>query len=306
MKVLFYPIINLEAIRCNRIYCDYMLDCLFHGLRSELGADCVDYIKIPIWYNTVNRSELYGNGFTVYGLLDDIEVDRDDLDSKIASNYFDQIIVGIHNNRFNWDGNVEIVERLCSYGNNVKVICGNDSPKIDLNLVRLAPLFKRELFQNIQNVHPISFAIPKEKVCKPESVFPKTKHISGEMPNHKGVDGWKIKNEEEYYEMYRQAYYGITYMKGGWDSLRHYEILMNGCIPLFLDIAGCPQNTLTSLPKDFLKDFMENNIRINDGAINVLHNDYQAKEIIYEMLEWTERYCTTKALAEYVLETGNA
>jgi hypothetical protein len=95
-------------------------------------------------------------------------------------------------------------------------------------------------------------------------------------------------------------------MKGGWDSLRHYEILMNGCIPLFLDIGGCPQNTLTSLPKDFLKDFMENNVKIDNGTINVLHNDYQAQEIIYEMLEWTERYCTTKVLAEYVLETGNA
>ena len=38
-------------------------------------------------------------------------------------------------------------------------------------------------------------------------------------------------------------------MKGGWDCLRHYEILMNGCIPLFLDIKNCPKDTISTLPK---------------------------------------------------------
>ena len=40
----------------------------------------------------------------------------------------------------------------------------------------------------------------------------------------------------------------------GWDSLRHYEILMNGCIPLFLNIDKCPERVLTNLPKKLLFD----------------------------------------------------
>ena len=52
--------------------------------------------------------------------------------------------------------------------------------------------------------------------------------------------------------MYKKSIFALTYKKAGWDSLRHYEILMNGCIPLFLDIKNCPPDTLTSLPKDKL------------------------------------------------------
>ena len=34
--------------------------------------------------------------------------------------------------------------------------------------------------------------------------------------------------------------------------MRHYEILANGCIPIFLDLENCPINTLTNLPKKCL------------------------------------------------------
>ena len=36
--------------------------------------------------------------------------------------------------------------------------------------------------------------------------------------------------------MYSNSIFAITNKKLGWDCLRHYEILMNGCVPLYLDI----------------------------------------------------------------------
>ena len=54
------------------------------------------------------------------------------------------------------------------------------------------------------------------------------------------------------FKPYSNSIFAITNKKLGWDCLRHYEILMNGCIPLFLNIEDCPKLTLTTLPKDRL------------------------------------------------------
>ena len=61
-------------------------------------------------------------------------------------------------------------------------------------------------------------------------------------------------NETEYCKMYQNSIFALTYKKNGWDTLRHCEILMNGSIPLFLDIEKCPNNSLYFYPKDLLKD----------------------------------------------------
>ncbi|MDQ4041723.1 MAG: glycosyltransferase family 1 protein, partial [Actinomycetota bacterium] len=58
---------------------DYISDGLFHGLRTLLGADAVDYPKTEPLYRThppQRRDALRGHGMTLYGLLDDVDVDR--------------------------------------------------------------------------------------------------------------------------------------------------------------------------------------------------------------------------------------
>mgnify|MGYP000874915430 CR=1 FL=1 len=37
---------------------------------------------------------IYGNGFTLYGLLEDIYIDRSDITNKIKSKYYDKIVYG--------------------------------------------------------------------------------------------------------------------------------------------------------------------------------------------------------------------
>jgi len=56
--------------------------------------------------------------------------------------------------------------------------------------------------------------------------------------------------EESYYDMYQTAYFSYTSKKGGWDTLRNYEIISNGSIPFFVDIENCPKHTLWNFPKE--------------------------------------------------------
>ncbi|PMB17602.1 transporter, partial [Fischerella thermalis CCMEE 5318] len=74
---------------------DYLADGLLHGLRSLLKENVVDFPKCAHLYkNYVQESKvkLYGNGFTLYGLLEDIPVDRTEIDFKIRNGFFDLII----------------------------------------------------------------------------------------------------------------------------------------------------------------------------------------------------------------------
>ena len=50
--------------------------------------------------------------------------------------------------------------------------------------------------------------------------------------------------------MWQNSLFGISHAYGAWwESVRYYEMLMNGCIPLILNLKKCPEDTLTLLPK---------------------------------------------------------
>ena len=102
-------------------------------------------------------------------------------------------------------------------------------------------------------------------------------------------DNSTIKTEEEYYKEYASSVAAYTYKKGGWDCMRHYEILMNGCIPLFYGIESCPKNTLTTLPKKLLSDILVGNIK-------------PSKDVIEHLLGLTRDYMTTEHLANRILQ----
>ena len=137
-------------------------------------------------------------------------------------------------------------------------------------------------------------------------------------------------DEQTYYNMYANSIFGITNKKLGWDCLRHYEILMNGCIPLFLNIENCPKLTLTTLPKDKLLNIYNNFYRIlqlyspfkiykkkflsikkifsyipnmfkNKSTSTFLRDNEKVFEIKNELLNYTHQKLTTESLAKYVL-----
>lgn len=308
-KILFFPISDTHQIAKHpvtlggslRIWCDYMMDCLHHGL-SELHKSKEIELETtrpyPQWYKGVDKSLLYGNGFTIYGLSDIPYVFTDeisiydniiyslDLFERMMDNYYDQVIVSIHNNLFKSKSIENYVKGFINV-KNVKFVCGNDDPYIDERITNKFMLFKREIEGDKlpNNVFPINFCIPKEKVLSkvPEKLVEK----SEEVPNHAGEAGWKIKSESEYYKKYQDASYALTYKKGGWDSLRHYEIMMNGCFPYFLGLDKCPQYTLHFLPKVYITEVMQS------GVVTINDLEY--------ILEYTRSNLTTEVMARYVL-----
>ena len=90
--------------------------------------------------------------------------------------------------------------------------------------------FKRELNISQSNVHPISFAIPKSKIKK--SIQQKKNFLLSPLIPGK-LKTYIYEDEENYNTMYQNSIFALTYKKAGWDCFRHYEILMNGCIPFF-------------------------------------------------------------------------
>ena len=95
-------------------------------------------------------------------------------------------------------------------------------------------------------LHPITFSIPIEKIII--NIPNKLKLVSDLIPGK--IETYIYNTEEDYYKEYQKSYFALTFKKGGWDCLRHYEIIANGCIPYFSEIEKCPNNTLHLFPKN--------------------------------------------------------
>ena len=250
MKILFIGNSNVnQDSRQN----DYMHDIVLHGLREIYGNSVIDYPGV--WYmyrdevkkRNYDISNLWGKGFTLYNLLSNYQqIDRTDIENKIKTNYFDFIIFG------SIDKPQLFFDKAINSKSKIIFVDGNDSPFINEQITGKGVYFKRELISyNIKNVYPINFAIPKEKIV--HTINPKPLNILAPLIPGK-YSTYIYENEQDYYQSYQNSIFALTYKKVGWDSLRHYEILLNGCIPLFLNIDKCPEKILTNLPKKLLSE----------------------------------------------------
>jgi hypothetical protein len=267
---------------------DYQNDCLLIGLKELFGADVVDYNKQKhnyITYNEDAAKQLYGRGMTVTRVLPDLDVDRTDITSKIKNKYFDFIVYGSI-----WRCN-DYIQKILEYypTNKIIAIDGEDETNIHSSFDTGIMYFKRELIFNHERIFPISFAFPTSKVCFNKN---KTKDYSFITPLDKTT--YIYNNEKDYYADYNQARFGVTLKKAGWDCMRHYEILANGCIPYFLDIEKCPALTMTHIPKSLCKEIITNASRLKnediyDKFIDKFENHFLAHN-------------TTNALAKYFID----
>lgn len=143
-------------------------------------------------------------------------------------------------------------------------------------------------------IYPISFSIP---ACKIVTTVPiKTQLFGTVIPGDNRT--YVFNDEVSYYKDYQRSIFGKTKLKGGWDCLRHYEILANGCIPWFDNLQSCPPNTMTHFPKQLVLDAMSKGEKITEDDIQYYSNS---------LLEYTRNNLTTEKMAKYVLETaGNS
>ena len=156
-------------------------------------------------------------------------------------------------------------------------------------------------------INPITFSVPEEKIFEITDLKTTKKRILSDLiPGD--LKTYIYNNETDYYNQYRESYFAITKKKGGWDCMRHYEILANNCIPFFIFIGECPVNTMALCPKDL---FIEANILYNKrfAGKNI---DSLTEEDIYEytillkkLTDYTKNHLTTTKMAKYVLhKTG--
>lgn len=296
---------------------DYENDSVFHGLCSLpdtevaiLNETSFDYMFKGLRSDKQLRN-LYGKGFT---LTNRVPVDKKCVHSRnealknIRSNYYDFVIYG---SIFRCD---ELLNDVVKHYPKEKIIFidGEDEDfhfrltrgcryrffqeRKALSYAEIGLYYKRELLPRYRNIfHPISFAVPEELIVEkmPEN---KTRRLAFIIPGK--LDTYIYKDEESYYNGYREAVFGMTCKKGGWDCLRHYEILANGCIPYFPDIADLPPDTMTIFPKALIR--YGNMLYETEAAAE------ECADLSRILLGYTKKFLTTKFLAEYLLTSAEA
>ena len=111
-----------------------------------------------------------------------------------------------------------------------------------------------------------------------------------------------FENEKNYYHDLSKSWFGLTCKKGGWDCMRHYEIIAAGTVLLFRDYEEkpklcSPQNlpTISYSSKRELKKIMKSLVKKNKPTQEYL-------DLLNAQREWLHKTGTTTARAKYVLE----
>jgi hypothetical protein len=251
---------------------DYLADGVFHGLRTLLSADVVDYPKAEYMYEDAGSDVLArvrGGGFTLYGLLPDLPVERDHLLPRALDGEFELVIFGDIWRTFGvW---TEWGPQLRAAGVPMAVLDGSDRvepyPYAGLwwrvpawwflpRAHKRAPYFKREITPLTRwfasylllppalgrrlDLRPISFSIPAEKILAERPAKDKNfpvHVVDEEVATHiGGQTAHAFGRESEYREDLARSRFGITTKREGWDALRHYEIAASGAVPCFRDL----------------------------------------------------------------------
>ncbi len=324
MKILY-----IHSSNNNQFYNDYMSDLLLHGLRELYGKDIIDYPGSWYLYNDeilkrkYDKNKLWGKGFTIKDILSEFDsIDRENIKQKIKNKYFDLVI---YSSIRRTD---QFLEDVIKYNNKFIFIDGEDDNYIETKYSNLGLYFKRELLTKNSKILPISFAIPKSKILNDIDKYPKNL-LAPLIPGR--LNTYIYDDEYAYYDMYKKSVFALTYKKAGWDCLRHYEILMNGCIPLFLDIKESPSNTITSLPKEKLIEILDNFSEVLEfynpfkifkkkhltfqrvlssfsfrSEKDKLKSFLEKNEIVFEykknLLKFTKKNLSTEVLAKYIIK----
>lgn len=280
---------------------DFQADMVFLGGRSLFGADFVDVNKN--WYSYKEDKEKYwseripdrdhGSGFTLHGKLPDIQVDRSDVENKIRQKFFDYVIYG------NINRCIDFHQLVSVYYPREKVIYvdGEDDNIVRSPFLDYGHYFKRELTEEDSKrtgVHPINFCLPRSYYV--DTVPNKTKMFAHIIPGDLSTYIYGMNDEDKYHQDYKDSYFGVTMRKAGWDCCRHYEILINGCVPYFLELENCPKSIMVPFPKEKL-------ISIRQKLDDKEYKEEEYMQDAAEVLEYSKKHLTSEALVERIIST---
>lgn len=313
---------------------DYLSDGVFHGLRTLLGANAIDYPKAEFLYDNASPAvigRVRGGGFTLYGTLPDLPVDRDHILTRALDGEFDLVIFGDIWRTFGiW---TEWGPQLRAAGVPLAVLDGADrvEPYPYSGLWWRRPswwflprahnrgrYFKREItpltrwfasylmlpprLGRTLGLRPISFSIPAEKIVVDAPVKSKDfpRHIVDRELAARigGQSGYAFESESEYRADLQSSRFGVTMKREGWDALRHYEIAANGAVPCFRELDRKP-STCAPFGLDSTNCIAYRDADELLATVNTL-NEKQYRELQSCSLAWV-RANTTVARARELL-----
>ena len=191
---------------------------------------------------------------------------------------------------------------------NTHFYSGQKLEKIDANdiVIDVSPLPHNQVYNlHVHNyvrshIYPIAYCIPDEYIVDDDTAL-SNKHIiiSDLIPGQIETYRFGQDEEEEYKAMYRESLFAYTRKKGGWDCLRHYEIMANGCMPIFKELDKCPPETLISFPKELVINANKELLPWKSNKKNK-YNDF-----IKNMLDYVRKNCSATATAKYFLSKLN-
>ena len=312
MKIVFVPTKNPKAQG------DLLELSILHGLRSALGSNCIDFPKKKVMYHDFSespKSELHGRGFS---LLTDPISDLTKEQREVKN--IDAILYGC--GHMYGEGRIPELEDRCD---NVWVLDGHDlygnAPRKilfegeEVIGTQFEKCFKRELVEDdLKNEYPTGFGIPIERIM-PINLEGKTQLFQKTAPDDSlfkdvrdfggGFNHHVFTEEQDYYDDLSKSWFGLTCKKGGWDCLRHYEIIAAGSVLLFKDYdlkpPKCSPQDLPCLTYSSPED-LENIINrlIIDGKPTLEYCD-----LLFRQREWLFSTGTTEARALKILKTIN-
>lgn len=104
-----------------------------------------------------------------------------------------------------------------------------------------------------RGVWPITFALSRS-LMPPAASWPKSKALAGVVPGD--FTTYVFNTTESYLAEYGRSVFGLTHRKGGWDCVRHAEILASGSLPLMPDAASIPPLTMVFHPKHLYRSLL--------------------------------------------------
>jgi len=150
----------------------------------------------------------------------------------------------------------------------------------------------------LPNVYPLSYCIPDE--CIADDVPEKKAVIAEVIPGKRQTYRFGPDDEELYDRMYAESRFAFTEKKGGWDCLRHYEILAVGCVPIFEHLDACPAATMTTFPKALVR---RAEAELLPWLVPKECSEDRYDAVVRELLDHTRRHCSVSSVARRVLST---
>ena len=279
---------------------DYQENMILHGIRENLATGFVDFPRKKVMYGDFSetvRKELHGLGFTLYSApITDLDKNQRVLDK------IDVILYGVTNAY-----GVTDFPDINKYCDQIWYIDGHDTSDI-----KKTPCFKRELFVEQANVYPTGFGIPEHQIKsidfsiksqKFQVTAPAEAYFKPEVMRHLvNYYSFSWEQEKEYYFDMQKSWFGLTCKKGGWDSLRHYEIMASGALLLFREYDKKPELCSPANLPCFSYSSLEELSEITNRLVVNNKPTKEYIEMLFAQREWLLKYGTTKTRGLQILK----